>query len=71
MQSVLTIGIDLPQRRWPAKTRPARRFFPTTARYLTHRRELGHSANCVVEATSGALHELAAKATNSWFWGQT
>nr|WP_246756995.1 hypothetical protein [Bradyrhizobium neotropicale] len=34
-------------------------------RYLAHRRELGDSAMCVVEAISGALHELAAKATNS------
>jgi hypothetical protein len=58
MQSVLTIGIDLPQKALVCQDEAGATFLSDNdPRNLTHRRELGDSAKRVREAISGALNE--------------
>lgn len=64
MQSVQTIGIDLPLKALVWQDEAGTTFLSyNDPRYLTSRHELGDSAEPVVEAMSGALKEFAAKAT--------
>jgi uncharacterized protein (DUF302 family) len=64
MQSAQTIGIDLPLKALVWQDEAGATFLSyNDPGYLTNRHELGDSAEPFVEAMSGALKELAAKAT--------
>lgn len=66
MQSVQTIGIDLPLKALVWQDEAGTTFLSyNDPAYLAHRHELGDSAKPVVEAMSGALKAIAAKATTS------
>jgi uncharacterized protein (DUF302 family) len=66
MQSVQTIGIDLPLKALVWQDEAGTTFLSyNDPAYLTHRHGLGDSAKPVVEAMSGALKAIAAKATTS------
>lgn len=66
MQSVQTIGIDLPLKAlvWQDEARTTFLSYNDPA-YLTRRHELGESAKPVVEGMSNALKAIATKATNA------
>jgi uncharacterized protein (DUF302 family) len=66
MQSVQTIGIELPLKAlvWQDETGTTFLSYNNPA-YLTHRHELGESAKSVVEGMSNALKAIVAKVTNS------
>jgi uncharacterized protein (DUF302 family) len=66
MQSAQTIGIDLPLKAlvWQDEAGVTFLSYNDTA-YLAQRHDLGESANPVVEAMSGALKAIAAKATTA------
>jgi len=66
MQAVQTIGIDLPLKAlvWQDKAGVTFVSYNDPA-FLTHRHGLGESAKPVVEAMSGALKAIAAKATTA------
>jgi len=65
MQSVQTIGIDLPLKALVWQDDAGTTFLSyNDPRYLTNRHEPGDFAKPVVEAMSGALEELAVKATS-------
>lgn len=66
MQSVQTIGIDLPLKAlvWQDEAGTTYLSYNDPA-YLAHRHELGDAAKPVVEGMSGALKAIAAKATTA------
>lgn len=66
MQSVQTIGIDLPLKALVWQDEAGTTFLSyNDPVYLTHRHELDESAGPVVEGMSNALRAIAAKATAS------
>jgi uncharacterized protein (DUF302 family) len=66
MQAVQTIGIDLPLKALVWQDDAGATFLSyNDPAYLTHRHGLGESAKPVVEAMSGALKAIAAKATTA------
>ena len=66
MQSVQTIGIDLPLKAliWQDEAGTTHLSYNDPA-YLAHRHELGDSTKAVVEGMSGALKAIATKATTA------
>lgn len=66
MQSVQTIGIDLPLKALVWQDEAGTTFLSyNDPAYLTHRHEFGESAKPIVEGMSNALKAIAAKATTS------
>ena len=66
MQAMQTIGIDLPLKALVWQDEAGATFVSyNDPAYLTHRHGLGESARPVVEAMSGALKAIAAKATTT------
>lgn len=66
MQSVQTIGIDLPLKALVWQDEAGTTFLSyNDPAYLAHRHELGDSAKSIVEGMSSALKAIAAKVTNS------
>ena len=66
MQSVQTIGIDLPLKALVWRDAAGATFLSyNDPAFLTHRHGLGEAAKPVVEAMSGALKAIAAKATTA------
>ena len=66
MQSVQTIGIDLPLKALVWQDEAGTTFLSyNDPAYLVHRHELGESAKAVVEGMSGALKAIAVKATTA------
>ena len=66
MQSVQTIGIDLPLKALVWQDEAGNTFLSyNDPAFLTHRHGLGEEAKSVVESLSGALKVIAGKATGS------
>ena len=66
MQSAQTIGIDLPLKALVWQDEAGTTFISyNDPAYLTHRHGIGGAAKPVIEAMSGVLKEMAAKATTS------
>jgi uncharacterized protein (DUF302 family) len=66
MQSVQTIGIDLPLKALVWQDESGKTFLSyNDPAYITHRHGIGESAKSVIEAMSGALKEMAAKSTTT------
>ncbi|MCA1457652.1 DUF302 domain-containing protein [Bradyrhizobium sp. BRP22] len=66
MQSVQTIGIDLPLRALVWQDEAGKTFLSyNDPAYIAHRHGIGEAANPVIEAMSGALKEMAAKSTTA------
>lgn len=66
MQSVQTIGIDLPLKALVWQDEAGNTFLSyNDPAYVTHRHGVGESARPVIEAMSGALKEMAEKSTTA------
>ncbi|MBB5703661.1 uncharacterized protein (DUF302 family) [Ochrobactrum daejeonense] len=66
MQSVQSIGIDLPLKALVWQDEAGTTFLSyNDPAYLAHRHEIGGAAQPIVEGMSNALKTIAAKATNS------
>jgi uncharacterized protein (DUF302 family) len=66
MQSVQTIGIDLPLKALVWQDEAGKTFLSyNDPAYITHRHGIGEAAKPVIEAMSGALKEMAAKSTTA------
>ena len=66
MQSVQTIGIDLPLKALVWQDEAGNTFLSyNDPAYITHRHGIGETAKPVIEAISGTLKEMAAKSTTA------
>ena len=67
MQSVQTIGIDLPLKAlvWQEDKSGKTFLSYNDPAYITHGRRIGETAKPVIEAISGTLKEMAAKSTTA------
>jgi uncharacterized protein (DUF302 family) len=66
MQSVQTVGIDLPLKALVWRDQDGKTFLSyNDPAYITRRHAVGESAKPVIAAMSGALKEMAAKATTA------